>query len=75
MLYYKYTLINNDKKNFLSLFIIIKIMKIALLLMTIDNPFFMDNIKKYLNDNIKLYIHAKFPEKLNKFFEQYLIKK
>lgn len=49
-------------------------MKIALLLLTIDNPFFPDNIKDHLNENTKLYIHAKYPEKLDIFYKKYLIK-
>ena len=49
-------------------------MKIALLLLTIDNPYFTDNLKEYLNENIKLYIHAKFPEKIDNEFKKYLIK-
>jgi hypothetical protein len=49
-------------------------MKIALLLLTIDNPFFPDNIKEYLNENTKLYIHAKYPEKLDNYFVSHLIK-
>jgi hypothetical protein len=49
-------------------------MKIALLLLTIDNPFFIDNIKEYLNENTKLYIHAKNPNNLDSYFKKYLIK-
>ncbi len=49
-------------------------MKIALLLLTIDNPNFPDNLKKYLNENTKLYIHAKYPEKLDSFFNKNIIK-
>lgn len=50
------------------------IMKIALLLLTIENPFFPNNLFKYINDDIKLYIHAKYPEKINNNFKKYLIK-
>ena len=49
-------------------------MKIALLLLTIENPFFPNNLFKYINDDIKLYIHAKYPEKINNNFKKYLIK-
>ena len=50
-------------------------MKIALLLLTIDNPFFPDNIKDFLHENTKLYIHAKNPDNLDAYFKKYLIKK
>jgi len=50
-------------------------MKIGILLLTLDNPNFPDNIKENLNKNIKLYIHAKYPDKLDSFFKKYLIKK
>lgn len=49
-------------------------MKIGILLLTIDNPSFPENIKQYLKKNIKLYIHAKYPEKIEYFFQKYLIK-
>lgn len=49
-------------------------MKIGILLLTIDNPFFPDNIKENLNENTKLYIHAKYSDKLDDFFKKYLIK-
>lgn len=55
---------NNSKHN----------MKIALLLLTIENPYFTDNLKNFINDNVKLYIHAKFPDKIDPFFKKYLIK-
>jgi hypothetical protein len=48
-------------------------MKIALLLLTINNGF-IDNIKKYLNDDIKLYVHAKNINELDIFLKKHLIK-
>jgi broad specificity phosphatase PhoE len=50
-------------------------MKIGILLLTIENPFFPDNLKEYLNENTKLYIHAKYPDKIDSYFKKYLIKK
>ena len=47
---------------------------IGLLLLTVDNPYFEDNIKQFINSNIKLYIHAKYPEKLSPFLKKYIIK-
>lgn len=49
-------------------------MKIALLLLTIDNPNFPDNLEKYLSENTKLYIHAKYPEKIDLLFNKNIIK-
>ena len=37
-------------------------MKIAFLILTYDNPIFLDRIKNLTND-FDLYIHAKYPEK------------
>ncbi len=43
-------------------------------MLTYDNPIFGDKIKDIIIDN-NLYIHAKYPDKLNNFFKKYLIKK
>jgi hypothetical protein len=50
-------------------------MKIALLLLTTDNPYFISNIQNNLDLNTKLYVHAKFLDKLDIFFKNNLIKK
>lgn len=49
-------------------------MKIGILLLTIDNPYFPNNLKDILDKNTKLYIHAKYPDKLDNFFKSHLIK-
>ena len=48
-------------------------MKIAFLILTYDNPIFSDRIKNLTND-FDLYIHAKYPEKIDNSFKKYLIK-
>lgn len=47
-------------------------MKIALLLLTIDNPLFPNNLYEHINEKVKLYIHAK--NKIDNFYKKYLIK-
>lgn len=50
-------------------------MKIGILLLTITNPYFPDNIQKYLNDSVVLYIHPKYPEQIENKYKKYIIDK
>ncbi len=44
-------------------------MKIGLLMLSYENPLFPDNINKYIQNSVKLYIHPKYPDKITKFKE------